>query len=218
MQILAVLAQKGGVGKSMVARSLAVQALIAGRKSAIIDADPQGTVVSWSRRREAPAPAVLAVGSRSIRDVLAELGDRGAEFVLIDTPPHAQPIIIMAAKEATATLIVTGPYPEDLEQVGVVAAIVQGLEKSSGILLNKTPGRAHAVALARGALATFRYPVCPTAITQLVAHPYASAEGLTAQEREPGSKAAIEVQHVYDWISRLVLVSKDAKIRVKRRA
>ena len=51
MLVLAILAQKGGVGKSMLARSLAVQGLMDGMKTAILDADPQGTVVSWSRRR-----------------------------------------------------------------------------------------------------------------------------------------------------------------------
>ena len=39
MKVLAVLAQKGGVGKSAVARSLAVAALMDGRPTAIIDAD-----------------------------------------------------------------------------------------------------------------------------------------------------------------------------------
>ena len=51
MQVLAILAQKGGVGKSMLARSLAVQGLLDGVRAAILDADPQGTVVAWSRRR-----------------------------------------------------------------------------------------------------------------------------------------------------------------------
>jgi len=36
MKVIAVLAQKGGVGKSMLTRSLAVQALIDGRKAATL--------------------------------------------------------------------------------------------------------------------------------------------------------------------------------------
>jgi chromosome partitioning protein len=212
MQVLAIIAQKGGVGKSMLARSLAVQALIDGRKTAIVDADPQGTVVAWGRRRTLQAPAVMALGAKIIPDALSELRARGAEFVVIDTPPHAQPIINLAAKAADIALLVTGPYPEDLEQVGVVAGIVQALRIPAGIILNKTPVKAHALTLARAALAAFRLPICPTAITQLVSHPYASAEGLTAQEREPDSKATAELVDAWSWIKGGLLASKDTRI------
>ena len=54
MLVVAILAQKGGVGKSMLARSLAVQALLDGRKTAVLDADPQGTVLAWGKRRQLP--------------------------------------------------------------------------------------------------------------------------------------------------------------------
>lgn len=207
MLVLAILAQKGGVGKSMLARSLAVQGLMDGMKTAILDADPQGTVVSWSRRRQAAAPAVLSLGSQSMAAAIQELKTRGADLVVIDTPPHAQPVISIAAGSADVALLVTGPYPEDLEQVGVVASIVQGLGKPGGIVLNKTPPKAHALTLARAALAVFKMPLCPAAITQLVSHPYACADGMTAQEWEPGSRAAKELEQLWTWMKQHLLVS-----------
>jgi len=42
----------------------------------------------------------------------------------------------------------------------------------------------------------------PTAIIQRVTHPYASVEGLTASEREPGSKAAEELSKMYEWLKK----------------
>ena len=207
MQIFSVLARKGGVGKSLVVRSLAVQALLDGKKSAILDADPQETIVSWSRRREPKAPFVLGLGGRSMRDALAEVEGRGGHIVFIDTPPHAQPTINIAAEMADACLLVTGPYPEDLEQVGAVASIVSSLSKPAGIILNKSPPKAHALTLARAALTTFQIPTCPTSVTQLVGHPYASAEGLAIQEREPDSKGAREIAAVWDWVKATVMPS-----------
>lgn len=212
MQVLAVLAQKGGVGKSMLARSLAVQGLMDDIKTAVLDADPQGTVVAWSRRRKLSAPAVVPLGSQTITEALRELGARGADLVVIDTPPHSQPIISLAAAAADAAILVTGPFPEDLEQVGIAAEIVRSLGKPAGIVLNKTPPKSHALTLARSALATFQLPICPTALVQLLSHPYASAEGLSAQEREPGSKAAAEIAEVWDWIKDSILVSLRAKM------
>lgn len=206
MKVLAILAQKGGVGKSMLARSLAVQGLMDGMRSAILDADPQGTVVSWNRRRQAAVPTVVTLGGQSLAAAITDLAARGADLVVIDTPPHAQPVISMAAAAADAALLVTGPYPEDLEQVGVVVGIMQGLGKPAGIVLNKTPPKAHALTLARTALAVFNMPLCPAAITQLVSHPYASAEGMTAQEREPSSRAATELAQLWAWIKQHLLV------------
>jgi chromosome partitioning protein len=64
--VLAVVARKGGVGKSTLARSLAVQALLDGQKAAIIDTDEQATSLKWSRRKES-APAVVQLGRKAHR-------------------------------------------------------------------------------------------------------------------------------------------------------
>ena len=205
--LLAVLAQKGGVGKSTFARSIAVQALIEGHKAAIIDADPQATSYKWSRRRAAKAPAVVQLGESTLDELAGLLKGRGAGFIVIDTPPHSQPIINLAAQQADAALIVTQPYPDDLQEVGVAAAILHALGKPAGIVLNNTPTRAQATTMARAALATFPMPTCPTAITHLMAHPYASAEGQTAQEREPKGKAASELADVWSWLQSKIIVS-----------
>ena len=191
----------------MLARSLAVQGLLDGIKTAVLDADPQGTVAAWGRRRSLAAPSIVSLGSQTIAEAVRDLASRGADLVVIDTPPHAQPIISVAATVADAALLVTGPYPEDLEQVGVVAGVVQSLGKRAGIILNKTPPKSHALTLARAALTAFQLPICPTALTHLVSHPYASAEGLTAQEREPGSKAAAELTEAWVWIKQSILAS-----------
>jgi chromosome partitioning protein len=207
MQVFSVLARKGGVGKSLIVRSLAVQSLLDGRKAAILDADPQETIVSWSRRREPTAPLVIGLGSHPMRDALGEIEGRGGDIVFIDTPPHAQPTINIAAEVADACLLVTGPYPEDLEQVGAVASIVSSLSKPAGIILNKSPPKTHALTLARAALTTFKIPTCPTSVTQLVGHPYASAEGLAIQEREPDSKGAREIAAVWEWVKTIIPAS-----------
>jgi chromosome partitioning protein len=211
-KIVAVLAQKGGVGKSMLARSLAVQGLLEGLRTAVLDADPQGTVVAWGRRRKLGAPTIIALGAQTITESIMDLAARGADLIVIDTPPHSQPIISMAATAADMALMVTGPYPEDLEQVGVAAGIVQSLGKPAGIILNKTPPKSHALTLARSALTAFQLPICPTALTHLVSHPYASAEGLTAQEREPASRAAAELAEVWAWMKKDILVSLDTSM------
>ena len=59
MQTIAIIAQKGGVGKTTLALHLAVEA--AGADTvAVIDLDPQASASGWSDSREGEEPAVVA--------------------------------------------------------------------------------------------------------------------------------------------------------------
>jgi chromosome partitioning protein len=210
MQVLAILARKGGVGKSLLARALAVQALTQGKRAAILDADPQGTVLAWRARRPHPAPHVVGLGNRAMADVLREIKSGGGDIALIDTPPHAQPIISKAAELADAAIIVTGTGPEDIEQIRAVYDIVSNLRKPAGIVINKAKPNTAALKAARGGVLAFSMPVCPTDITDRVVHPYASANGLSVQETDPEGRAAIEIGEVWEWLVTRVLSSESA--------
>ena len=59
MQVLAIIGQKGGSGKTTATVGLAVQAMRAGRTVAVIDLDPQTTAANWSDRRGKESPAVV---------------------------------------------------------------------------------------------------------------------------------------------------------------
>jgi chromosome partitioning protein len=179
-----------------------VLALIEGKRAGIIDADTQGTVALWGRRRPHAAPTILPIAHSTIEKHLATFGNAKADLVAIDTPPNVAPIINVAATQSDAVIIVSGVYGEDLEQVAVLADMVTRLKKPAAIVLNRVPQGASALREARNALSTFRLPICPTAIVQRVAHPYASVEGLTASEREPDSKAAEELNKMYAWLGK----------------
>ena len=58
MQTIVLATQKGGSGKSTLAISLALAAIRAGHTVRLIDADTQGTLSNWKRRRRYAQPAV----------------------------------------------------------------------------------------------------------------------------------------------------------------
>src|SRR4051812_38333543 len=145
-------------------------------------------------------PAVEGT-DQPLADKLLQLRNRGAEIVLIDTPPSIQPVINLAAQQADLCLIASGIGPEDVEAVGSTAEIIKNLRKPGAIILTRCPPRAQAISMAKAALTAFKLQVCPTTLTQLVSHQYASAEGQTAQEMEPNGKAAREIAALWNWIN-----------------
>ncbi len=88
--IVAVVAEKGGVGKTTLALTLAVSATQAGRKVAVFDLDPQATAAQWTDRREAEFPWVLATPAARLDAALTNAKGQGVDFVVIDTPPRAE--------------------------------------------------------------------------------------------------------------------------------
>ena len=52
MQVIAIVSQKGGVGKSTLAVHLAAEANSQGQRVLLLDLDPQGSAMEWASRRE----------------------------------------------------------------------------------------------------------------------------------------------------------------------
>ena len=87
MKTWLVACSKGGVGKTTIATHLAAQAAVGGLRTALVDADPQGSATRWCERRAGMASAVLPVdGARkSWRKHLPDDTQR----VVVDTPAGA---------------------------------------------------------------------------------------------------------------------------------
>jgi chromosome partitioning protein len=207
LQIVTVCSSKGGAGKTTLSQCLAVEALRQGMAAAIIDTDPQKSAAEWGRQREQAnigAPAVIPLGSRPLRAVTKELADRGAALVVIDTPPHSAPAINAAMEVSAAAVMVTRPNPMDLRALEATWAIVDRMKKPAATIFTQTPPgtRARALALALDRLKQLGIPYCPTPLTYTLGFPYAQADALAVQEREPTSKARAEVAEVWSWLRR----------------
>src|SRR3954451_5488041 len=207
MHVIAVVAQKGGVGKTTVSQCLAVEALRQGIAAAIIDTDPQKSAAEWGSQREQnqiDAPAVLPLGSRPLKALVEELKKRGATFVVIDTPPHSAPAINAALDVSTGAVMVTRPNPMDVRALEATWSIVSRMKKPSAAIFTQTPpgSRARALMLAKGRLHELSIPNCPIPLTYTLSFPYAQAEAMAVQEREPTSKARAEIAEVWSWLRR----------------
>lgn len=86
MQTLAMVAQKGGTGKTTLALSLAVAAEAAGRSVLVIDLDPQASACRWGDRRSAETPAVMDAQPARLAAALAKAAQAGVDLAIVDTP------------------------------------------------------------------------------------------------------------------------------------
>ena len=216
MRVISVLARKGGTGKSTAARCLAVEALKAGQRVVILDADPQPTCHRWGQRRIAAGidvPLVALPAPAGLASQLDGFRRQDVDLVIIDTPPTAQPVVHAALDVSGAVLLVTRPNPEDLESIQESLRIAAAQRRRVGVVFWQAPPdrRVRAVSLAYEALAGLDVEICPTAVSASIAYPYAYAEGLTPQEREPDGRARAELAEVWAWLHRVGILSYDDK-------
>ena len=89
MKTWLVACSKGGVGKTTIATHLAAEAAVSGLRTALVDADPQGSATRWCERRAGMASAVLPLdGTRkSWRKHLPADTQR----TIVDAPAGAMP-------------------------------------------------------------------------------------------------------------------------------
>ena len=196
--IVAVVAEKGGVGKTTLALTLAVAATQSGRKVAVFDLDPQATAAQWTDRREAEFPWVLATPAARLDAALTNAKGQGVDFVIIDTPPRAGVDAVEAARRAELVLVPVEPHLFTLETLPKLADLLKLAGDPAAIfVVSKAATQGREWKDAAAFIEDKGFGVCPVTLHLRAAHRHASNLGQTAQEYEPRGKAAAESQHFY---------------------
>jgi chromosome partitioning protein len=113
--IVGFVSQKGGVGKSTLARLLAREVAAGGASVKIADVDiQQGTSYEWAKRRAQNGiePEIRIETFRSIKTALAEAGDY--DVYIFDGAPHASKDTAQIARAADLIVIPTSQGLDDL--------------------------------------------------------------------------------------------------------
>lgn len=120
--ILGLVSQKGGVGKSTLARLMAREFTVGGLNCKIADLDTQQqTCTRWAGRRleKGIEPDIQVQGFGNVRAALAEAPRFDA--LIIDGKPHASDQTLEIARAASLVVIPTGQTLDDLHP-GVILA------------------------------------------------------------------------------------------------
>lgn len=113
--VIAIVSQKGGVGKSSFARALAREAAVSGVRVKIADLDTQqGTSVDWHRRRlHNSIEPVLSVEAFSTAGRALAATDN-LDLLVIDGPARTSKATLEIAKAADLVVQPTGASADDL--------------------------------------------------------------------------------------------------------
>lgn len=202
MDILAIIGQKGGNGKTTAAIGLGVAGEQAGRQSAVIDLDPQATATKWSDRRSQEAPAVVSCQVSRLPHVLEAAAKGGVQLAIIDTPGKSTDAAIAAARAATFVLIPIQPQLFDIETLDSVKDILAlAGHPPAAVVVNRASVQGKRHIETQEAATAQGFTVCPVVIFARAAHGDAGNIGQTAAEYDPKGKAAQEMSALYKYIS-----------------
>jgi chromosome partitioning protein len=202
VQTIAIISQKGGAGKTTVGIHLAVAAVRRGLQTALFDLDPQASASSWSDRRQAPSPTVVSAQATRLPGLPEQARSQAADLVIIDSAPNADAASLAAAQAAELILIPCRPAAFDLNAIGTTLNLAAVAGKPAYVLLNAVPPLGKVGDEARNALARGGVNVATPVLHHLVAFSHAVNDGRTAQELDPRSKAAGEIDALFAWLKK----------------
>jgi chromosome partitioning protein len=207
MMSVALLARKGGTGKTTCAIHMGVLAQAAGLKVAFFDLDPQRSLTAWWRSREADTPVLVESDARRLGDMLTVAAAEGYDLAVVDTPPAVTFDTAQVAAAVDLVLIPLRPSILDIYAVESTAAVVKAAKADALLILNachppQGVGEAPTTMEARKAMEGMALPVAKASLSQRMDYTRALNDGAAVNEFAPGSKAAIEMERLWREVYR----------------
>jgi chromosome partitioning protein len=198
VQVLSVVAQKGGAGKTTTARNLSVAAAETGKRVCLIDTDPQQSLRQWWDAREAEEPRLFSIGPNDdLAAVLRNMRDH-FDLAVIDTPPAASTSLQPVLEASDLAIIPVRTSGDDLRAVGATLNLLKQTKTPWVFLLSQVLPRAKITTVALQTLAQYGR-VAPVQVAQRTIYSEASVSGEGVTETTD-ARAAEEFRALYVYV------------------
>lgn len=209
MLTIAVLNQKGGVGKTTLTTNLAAAAHLDGKRTLVIDLDRQGSAFEWYTARGERSKLTGLTTVRADKPLAVPRFKEittGYEVIVLDGPPRLGDITRSAGVAADVVLIPVQPGPfdlwattETLEVLDSADAIREELGRKPVRRLFVVNRAAAGTVLAREAPTAIaeRGEVASVVIHQRIAFAEAATNGECVLTTDPSGAAAEEIRALY---------------------
>lgn len=200
--------QKGGAGKTTLAAQLGVVWQRAGFRVALVDIDPQGSLMAWHRERRtriADDDGLQCVGlpGWKLAGALERLR-RAVDLVIIDSPPHAETDARVAIRAADVVVVPVQPSPMDLWATRPTLELARKEKVPAFLVFNRMPPRGRLPDAIRRKIEEDGLPLAQSVIGNRVAFAASMMEGKGVVETAPRDAAAQEVFGLADELLTLL--------------
>ncbi len=208
MPVITIAQQKGGAGKTTLAAQLAAALATSGRV-ALLDIDPQKSLSAWhARRKERIAAAAAGIDLEEssgwkLSSALDRL-KRSHQWVLVDSPPHAETESRQAVRAADLVLVPLQPSPLDLWATQPTLDLAAAERRTARLVLNRIAPRGRLLEAIRAEITKGSTPALESALGNRSAFAHSMGAGLGVTEFEPRGQAAAEMRALADEIARLL--------------
>jgi chromosome partitioning protein len=209
MRTIAVIARKGGSGKTTLAVHIALAAHLRGRKVLLADAGAQRSAAEVLRARQGPGPEVVETSGSKLFALQLSAVRNEYDTMIIDTPAVLEDELSHSIVVSDLSLLVIRPTFLDIAAALRTAEVIRRLRKPGLIVLNQAPVPREgveppAVKRAIEALRLMRLPVAPLILRARANYQSVLESGRSVEEQDAANPAAREMSALWGFIERLV--------------
>lgn len=212
LKVIVVANEKGGVGKSTIACNLAIAAVKDGLKTLLIDADIQGSSMLFRASREADDLRAISITQPTIHKDIK--GFDNYDLVIVDAGAKDNYVLRSAITAASYGILIIPVLASQLDiwatenTFKVLKEARINFDIDAYAVFNQVIVGSTAINEAKDIIEDMRkdYQVEPlqTILYSRMDYKKSISKGLSVIESEPGSKAAAEINWMYDEVKSLI--------------